>query len=235
MLSGGLIATPNVIDASDVAWFGRAVEAGLVTLERGGRFNTLDRPKPGGRWGLLSRSSEGGWYNAEYLPQIAAYARAVLEMTFPRGRMLFELPGASLQLDVAILADDGRVVVLGEAKRDVRFAERRVSCAATNDRVAGGRPRTYAIYEVVDHAFCRLYLAVFLVAASEQAKSNYRAAQAGSSGSMSGIEMPISAGRPAPWPAPDANHSGRFVAMAGRCFCSEVGEGQTPGYPATAG
>jgi hypothetical protein len=123
MFSGGLIPTPNVIDAGDVRWFGRAVEAGLVTLERGGRFNTLDRPKPGGRWGLLSRLPEGGWYNAEYLPQIAAYARAVMEMSFPTGRVLFELPTASLQLDLAILADDGRVVVLGEAKRDVRMLD----------------------------------------------------------------------------------------------------------------
>ncbi len=119
MVNPGLIPTPNVIDAEDVRWFGRAIDAGLITLLRGGRFNTLDRPAPQGRWGLLSRSREGGWYNAEYLPQIAAYARAVLEFSFPAERVLFELPSSALQLDLAVLDDERRVVVLGEAKRDV--------------------------------------------------------------------------------------------------------------------
>lgn len=32
--------------------------------------------------------------------------------------MLFELPASALQLDLAILSDEGRVVVLGEAKRE---------------------------------------------------------------------------------------------------------------------
>jgi hypothetical protein len=41
----------------------------------------------------------------------------------PAGRVLFELPGSALQLDLAILDDSGRVVVLGEAKRDTAMLE----------------------------------------------------------------------------------------------------------------
>lgn len=119
MSSPALVSTPNVIDEGDVGLFFRGVEAGIIRLEPGGKFNTWDRPKPGGRWSLLSRSKAGGWYNAEYLPQIAAYVEAILDLGYSKDRVLFELPAASLQLDLAVLDDDGAVVVLGEAKRDV--------------------------------------------------------------------------------------------------------------------
>jgi hypothetical protein len=118
MDTADLIPTPNEIHDNDVALFNEGCDAGLITLLRGGRFNTLDRPTPAGHWGLLSRSRQGGWYNAEYLPQIAAYVEAILHLGYPAGRVLFELPGSALQLDLAILDDAGRVVVLGEAKRD---------------------------------------------------------------------------------------------------------------------
>ncbi|WP_370037229.1 hypothetical protein [Nocardioides sp.] len=123
MDTGGLIPTPNEIHEDDVALFDEGRDAGLITVLRGGRFNTLDRPIPGGHWGLLSRSRQGGWYNAEYLPQIAAYVDAILHLGYPAGRVLFELPGSALQLDLAILDDSGRVVVLGEAKRDTAMLE----------------------------------------------------------------------------------------------------------------
>lgn len=118
MATAALLPTPNVIDRGDVELFFEAVDAGLIEITRGGRFNTQDRPTPKGRWGLLSRSKKGGWYNAEYLPQIASYADAVLRLGYPSERVLFELPTKALQLDLAVLDDDGNVVVLGEAKRD---------------------------------------------------------------------------------------------------------------------
>ena len=121
MDTGELIATANEIHPADVALFDEGRAAGLITVLRGGRFNTLDRPTPQGRWGLLSRSRDGGWYNAEYLPQIAAYVDAILHLGYPAGRVLFELPTSALQLDLAILDDAGRVVVLGEAKRDTKM------------------------------------------------------------------------------------------------------------------
>lgn len=117
MESGQLLPTPNVVDAGDVELFFRGVGAGLVQLAPDGRFNTRDRPTPQGHWALLSRSARGGWFNAEYLPQIAAYVEAILDLGYPHERVLFELPAKSLQLDLAILDDDGAVRVLGEAKR----------------------------------------------------------------------------------------------------------------------
>jgi hypothetical protein len=41
----------------------------------------------------------------------------VRRLGYPTGRVLFELPQRSLQLDLAVLGDEGAVVVLGEAKR----------------------------------------------------------------------------------------------------------------------
>lgn len=105
------------MDVGDVDLFFRGVDAGLIDLRSAGRFNTQDRPTPDGRWGILSRSKAGGWFNAEYLPQLAAYMEAILDLGYPTERVLFELPARSLQLDLAILDDTGRVVVLGEAKR----------------------------------------------------------------------------------------------------------------------
>lgn len=138
MSSGRLLKTPNPIDDRDLELFFAAIDAGLITLYRGGRFNTQDRPKPDGRWSLLSRARSGGWYNAEYLPQIAAYADAVLRLGYPSERVLFELPTSSLQLDLAILDDEGRVVVLGEAKRDAAMLTKlRAACLA---RFSGRAP-----------------------------------------------------------------------------------------------
>lgn len=117
MSSPELLTTPNTVDAGDVKLFFRGVEEGLIDLRPGGRFNTQDRPTADGRWGLLSRSKEGGWFNAEYLPQLAAYVEAILDLGYSPKRVLFELPAISLQLDLAILDDARRVVVLGEAKR----------------------------------------------------------------------------------------------------------------------
>jgi hypothetical protein len=112
-----LIPTPNVIDSNDLELFFEGLERGLISLERGGKFNTLDRPVSGGHWSLLSRRPHGGWYNAEYLPQLAAYVELIRRLGYPSDRVLFELPPHSLQLDLAVITDAATVVVLGEAKR----------------------------------------------------------------------------------------------------------------------
>ncbi len=59
MHTGKLLPTKNVISSNDASLFFQGVELGLLELRRGGRFNTLDRPTPAGRWGLLSRSRDG--------------------------------------------------------------------------------------------------------------------------------------------------------------------------------
>lgn len=138
MSTPDLLPTPNVIDEGDVALFFAGVEADLIRVTRGAKFNTFDRPKAGGRWSLLSRSKEGGWYNAEYLPQLAAYVDLIQNLGYPKERVLFELPGESLQLDLAVLDDDERIVVLGEAKRDTKMLARLLE--AVGSRFAQGAP-----------------------------------------------------------------------------------------------
>jgi hypothetical protein len=100
MHSGDLLPTKNKIDDGDVELFFAGVNLGLIRLQAGGKFNTFDRPTSGGRWSLLSRSQRGGWYNAEYLPQLAAYVDAIERLGYPKERVLFELPAEALQLDL---------------------------------------------------------------------------------------------------------------------------------------
>jgi len=116
--------TAHTISEDDLRLFFLGLESGTVTLCRGARFNTLDRPRKSGRWGLLSREKTGCRCNAEYLSQIAAYVEAVQELGYPSERVLFELPHTSLKLDLAILSDAGAVVVLGEAKRALFMLDR---------------------------------------------------------------------------------------------------------------
>src|SRR6266498_383798 len=154
-----LIPTPNTIDDADLVLFFEGLESGLIRLERGGKFNTLDRPTPSGRWSLLSRSRDGGWYNAEYLPQLAAYIELVRRLGYPPGRVLFELPQRSLQLDLAVLSDEGTVVVLGEAKRAAGMLDPFDRCrprsvqpgsARRGDQAARGRGATARLAPVAD-------------------------------------------------------------------------------------
>ena len=119
MTCADLFTTRNVIADDDLRRFFLGLQHGTVTLVRGARFNTLDRPKAGGRWGLLSREKGGCRYNSEYLPQIAAYVEAIQELGYPSQRVFFELPHVALKLDLAIVGDDGAIAVLGEAKRAV--------------------------------------------------------------------------------------------------------------------
>jgi hypothetical protein len=57
------------------------LDCGLISLERGGRFNTLDRPTPGGRWAL-----------AVALP-VKAEATSTWRICPTRSRSLIEVAG----------------------------------------------------------------------------------------------------------------------------------------------
>jgi hypothetical protein len=140
MNSAALLPTENVIAGDDLRLFFLGCHKGLITVERGARFNTLDRPQAGGRWGLLSRAEGGGWFNAEYLPQIAAYVNAIAELGYPSERVLFELPDQALKLDLAILDDEGKIVVLGEAKRALRMLDNLISIVLRDYRDADPGP-----------------------------------------------------------------------------------------------
>ncbi|UMG91673.1 hypothetical protein [Nocardioides sp. TF02-7] len=87
--------------------------AGVLTVEDGNRVRTLD-PRQG-----TARLVEGDpahlcW---ERLPQLAAYVD-LLGAGFPPGALRFETPESELRLDLAAVDDDGRVLVLGEAKAE---------------------------------------------------------------------------------------------------------------------
>jgi len=123
MNSAKLLPTPNEIADDDLRLFFMGLQKHAIEIKRGARFNTLDRPTKNGHWGLLSRSKQGGWYNAEYLPQIAAYVQAIYELGYPQERVFFELPDRGLKLDLAIVDDANKVVVLGEAKRSLAMLE----------------------------------------------------------------------------------------------------------------
>jgi hypothetical protein len=135
-----VVPSANAVDDWDLALFFAGLDCGLVTLHPGGRFDTLDRPDEGGHWGLLSKGEGGGSYNAEYLPQLAAYVEAVLLLGYPEARVKFELPPASLQLDLAIYDEAAHVVVLGEAKRDAAMLDKLVAGVEGRYREAAPEP-----------------------------------------------------------------------------------------------
>jgi len=93
MTCADLLETRPVIADDDLRRFFLGLDSGTLTIVRGARFNTLDRPLIGGRWGLLSRERRGCRYNAEYLSQIAAYVEAIHELGYPSSRVFFATLG----------------------------------------------------------------------------------------------------------------------------------------------
>jgi hypothetical protein len=95
------------------------VELGLIAWRPEGRFDTLDRPKPPrGRWWLIEKDGETRRPCWEFVPQLAAYVELIRDLGYHRNRVLFDTPQAALQLDLAVLDDDGAVIILGEAKKE---------------------------------------------------------------------------------------------------------------------
>jgi hypothetical protein len=95
------------------------IELGLIAWRPGGRFDTLDRPRPPrGRWWLIERDGDTRRPCWEFVPQLAAYVELIRDHEYHRSRVLFDTPQSALQLDLSVLGDDGSVVVLGEAKKE---------------------------------------------------------------------------------------------------------------------
>ena len=95
------------------------VEMGLISWRPGGRFDTLDRPiPPRGRWWLIEKDGNTRRPCWEFVPQLAAYVELIRDHGYHRNRVLFDTPQAALQLDLAVLADNGSVAILGEAKKE---------------------------------------------------------------------------------------------------------------------
>lgn len=114
-----LLATRHRIAEDDLRRFFLGLQRGALTLVRGARFNTLDRPATGGRWGLLSRESGVAGITRSTCRRSQRMSKLIHDLGYPSRRVFFELPHVRIKLDLAILGDDGAVRVLGEAKRAV--------------------------------------------------------------------------------------------------------------------
>jgi len=109
----------------DAATLSDGVERGLIAWRQPGYFDTLDRPAPPkGRWWLVERDRDGRRPCWEFVPQLAAYVELIRDSGYHRHRVLFDTPKAALHLDLAVLDDASRVVVLGEAKKETKDLDR---------------------------------------------------------------------------------------------------------------
>ena len=70
MGSPNLLATKNVIDNGNVELFFEGVDARIIRMLPGGKFNTFDRSIASGRWSLLSRSKEAGGTTQNIFPKL---------------------------------------------------------------------------------------------------------------------------------------------------------------------
>ncbi len=94
---------------------------GLVTWRSDTHFDTRDRPRPPkGRWWLTEKDGSCHRPCWEFVPQIAAYVELIRDLGFHHNRVLFDTPANAGQLDLAVMGDSGRVIVLGEAKKESR-------------------------------------------------------------------------------------------------------------------
>lgn len=114
----------RIID-SDVRALADGISMGVVFWRGAGRFDTLDRPvEPRGRWWLIEK--DGGTRRPcwEFVPQLAAYVELIRDLGYHRHRVLFDTPQDALQLDIAVLDDANKVVILGEAKKESKDLDR---------------------------------------------------------------------------------------------------------------
>jgi hypothetical protein len=69
------------------------VELGLISWERAGYFDTLDRPKPSaGRWWLVEKNADTRRPCWEFVPQLAAYVELIRDLGYHRHPVLFDTP-----------------------------------------------------------------------------------------------------------------------------------------------
>lgn len=94
----------------------RGFESGLLAIEQPNRVRTAD-PYQGTAWLVEGDPAHLCW---EYLPHLAAYVELVEELGYPASAIRFETPDPELNLDLAVLDPEGKVLVLGEVKAEPR-------------------------------------------------------------------------------------------------------------------
>lgn len=125
-------------------------DRGLVAWRDGTHFDTLDRPlPPKGRWWLTEKDGSRHRPCWEFVPQIAAYVELIRDLGFHHHRVLFDTPPEAGQLDLAVMGNSGRVVVLGEAKKESRDLDKLLATLGTHAEAApefrsGDEPRQLA-------------------------------------------------------------------------------------------
>lgn len=98
----------------DVELFERGLAEGLLRIEGGNRLITSD-PWQGTAWLVEGNPAWPCW---EYLPHAAAYVELVLDHHYPLAAIGFETDNSEMNLDLAVVAEDGAVLLLGEAKTE---------------------------------------------------------------------------------------------------------------------
>lgn len=86
---------------------------GLLAMESTSRVRTLD-PLQASAWLVSGDPAHVLW---EALPQLAAYVE-LLRAGYPEGAVRFETPDTELGLDLAVVNDEGQVLVLGVARAE---------------------------------------------------------------------------------------------------------------------
>lgn len=89
-------------------------DSGLLSIEQPNRVRTAD-PFQGTAWLVEGNPARLCW---EYLPHMAAYVELIENHRYPPAAIRFETPDSEMNLDLAVLDAAGRVLVLGEVKRE---------------------------------------------------------------------------------------------------------------------
>ena len=98
---------------SDAELISRGLESGLLAID-GNYLRTAD-PHQATAWLVEGNPAHLCW---EYVPHAAAYVELLEVLGYAAGSVRFETPDAEMNLDLAVVADDGAVVVLGEVKSE---------------------------------------------------------------------------------------------------------------------
>lgn len=129
----------------DAALVERGFADGLLQIEDPNRVRTRD-PFQGTAWLVEGTPARLCW---EYVPHMAAYVELVEEHAYPTAAIRFETPHSEMNLDLAVLDEDGRVLMLGEVKREARqlsgletvVRELQVDPGKASPRSAAGAPQ----------------------------------------------------------------------------------------------
>ena len=103
------------VDEQDAIEAEQGFDNGILTID--GRYVRTQDPHQGTAWVVEGNPARPCW---EYLPHLAAYVHLIDVLGYPREAVRFETPDKELNLDLAVLAPDGAVRILGELKSEAR-------------------------------------------------------------------------------------------------------------------